>query len=102
MKSMLESIRVYWMSLAFIPKGVLDKLKQISFRFLWACNWEKKGIPLVKWNRLVVPKDSSGWGLKNPHHFAKALTTKNVWRHIVNYGLWSQVIVQKYINSMFC
>jgi hypothetical protein len=80
MKSVLEAIPVYWMSLDFIPRGVLDKLKQISFRFLWTCSREKKGIPLVKWNRLVVPKDSSGWGLKNPCHFAKALTAKNVWR----------------------
>jgi hypothetical protein len=33
-KSILEAILVYWMSIAWIPKGVLEKLRQICFTFL--------------------------------------------------------------------
>jgi hypothetical protein len=93
-KSVLEAIPVYWISLAFTPKGVLDKLRQISLQFLWSGSREKKGIPLFKWDRLAVPKGSGGWGLKNHHLFVKALAAKNVWTLIVNGWFWSHVIVQ--------
>jgi hypothetical protein len=43
--SNLESIPVYWNSLAWVPKGLLDKINQLSFRFLWVGAKEKR--PLV-------------------------------------------------------
>jgi len=33
-KSMLKAIPIYWHSLVFIPNGILEKIKQNSFRFL--------------------------------------------------------------------
>jgi len=30
-------------------QGVLKKIKNTSFRFVWSGNREKEGIPLVKW-----------------------------------------------------
>jgi hypothetical protein len=35
-KSMLESIPVYWMSLSWIPKGILEAARKLTFRFLWS------------------------------------------------------------------
>jgi len=61
-KSMLDAIPIYWHSLAFIPKGVLEK---ISFRFLWYQKKESEGIPLVKWKAIENPKDMGGWELTN-------------------------------------
>jgi hypothetical protein len=34
-KLVLEAIPFYWMSLAWIPKGVLEKERKICFKFLW-------------------------------------------------------------------
>jgi hypothetical protein len=34
-KSVLKAISVYWMYLAFIPEGMLEKMRRISFTFLW-------------------------------------------------------------------
>lgn len=34
-KSILEAIPVYWMSIAWILKGVLDRIRRICFSFLW-------------------------------------------------------------------
>ena len=34
-KSGLEVVPVYWMSIAWIPKGILEKLWHICFTFLW-------------------------------------------------------------------
>jgi hypothetical protein len=76
------------MTLAFIPRGFLDKLRMISYHFLWFGCMEKRGIPLVKWKRLATPKEKGGWGLKNICHFATGLLAKNVCWLISNKCLW--------------
>lgn len=58
LKSVVETIPTYWMTLAFITKGVLDKLRN-RFRFLWSGRMDTRGIPLVKRERLAIPKDFS-------------------------------------------
>jgi hypothetical protein len=35
-KSVLEAIPVYWMSLSWIPKGISEAARKITFRFLWS------------------------------------------------------------------
>lgn len=35
-KSVLEAIPVYWMFLSWIPKGILERVRRICFRFLWS------------------------------------------------------------------
>jgi hypothetical protein len=59
---------------------------------------KKKGLVLESWKKLVVPKASGGWGLKNSFLFSKALAAKNVWRLVQGKGLWVQVIRAKYID----
>ena len=41
-----------------------------------------------------------GWGLKNPHCFAKAPATKGIWRLIKGVGLWEKVITHKLIKHL--
>jgi hypothetical protein len=61
---------------------------------------KKGGVPLVKWHCIAKPKSLGGWGLKNIHHFGKALTTKSL-RRVINYtGLWKKVISRKYIEPL--
>jgi hypothetical protein len=55
-KSVLEAILVYWMSLAWIPKGILERIRKLCSKFLWAGNQEKVIIPWVKWSSLALPK----------------------------------------------
>ena len=35
-KSVLEAVPVYWLSLSWIPKGILEAARRIYFRFLWS------------------------------------------------------------------
>jgi hypothetical protein len=98
-KSILEAIPIYWMSLVFVPKDILEKTKQLSYRFLWSGSREKKGIALAKRWAMALPKDMGGWGLKNIHSFSKALEAKCVWHLIGGKGFWCQVITQEYIFS---
>jgi hypothetical protein len=55
-KSVLEAIPVYWMSLAWIPKGILEKARQICFRFIWAGTKDNHVVPWISWDVLAAPK----------------------------------------------
>ena len=35
MKSVLEVIPVYWVTLIFIPMGLLEQIRNICYNFLW-------------------------------------------------------------------
>jgi hypothetical protein len=54
-KFVLESIHVYWLSLAKIPKSILNRIRRKMFSFLWTRKKEK-GVHLVNWKRIAKPK----------------------------------------------
>jgi hypothetical protein len=97
-KYVLEAIPVYWMSLAWIPKGILEKLRKICARFIWSGSGEKYTQPWSKWDNIALPKSLGGWGLKNIFLFSKSLAAKACWRLISDTNMWTHVIVQKYIT----
>ena len=49
-KSILESILVYWASLSWIPKGILAKIRRICFSYLWRGIKNRKVLPWVRWD----------------------------------------------------
>jgi hypothetical protein len=85
------------MSLDWIPKGTLEKIRKIYFCFIWSGSGDKTIQPWAKWDSLARPKSLGGWGIKNIFLFSKALAEKLGWRLISNNNLWSSVIFQKYI-----
>ena len=66
LKGALQRISVYWATIAYISKGILQKLRKKFFSFLWSANRHSEGIPLARWKLLASPKDLGGWGIKNP------------------------------------
>jgi hypothetical protein len=99
LKSVLESIPQYWLSLAHVPKSILDRIRRCSFQFPWYGKKLKESIALVKWKNIAKPKKDSGWGIKNIYLFGKALATKRLWRLLFNKGMWARIMQQKYIIS---
>jgi hypothetical protein len=63
-KSVLENIYVYWLSLEKIPKSILNMIRRQMFSFLWLGNKEIERFHLVNWNRIAKPKKIGGWDLK--------------------------------------
>jgi hypothetical protein len=91
--------------MVWIPIGVLEVIRRISFRFISVSCREKRGIPLVSWKRMVVPKDLGGYALKNIFIFLKYLATKGIWikpsqRLMVEVG-WKKVYLSKYYRGMY-
>lgn len=75
-KSVLKAILVYWMSLSWIRKGILEEARKLTSKFLWSGKKEAHVIPWVRWEKIVVPKALGGWGLKNIFLFSKALAAQ--------------------------
>jgi hypothetical protein len=96
-KSVLEAIPVYWMSLSWIPKGILNAARKLTSKFLWSGKSESHVIPWVRWEKIATPKALGGWGLKNIFYFSKALAAKGGWCLLNTTSLWTKVIRQKYI-----
>jgi len=44
-KEVLEAILVYWMSLSWIPKDILEKVRRLCFPYPWQGNKDKKVFP---------------------------------------------------------
>ena len=78
-KLALEEIPLYWVSLTFISKGVLDMTRKLCFKFLWVGSNEKKIFHWVSSKKIVPPKEMGGLGIKNIHCFSKSLETKYIW-----------------------
>eukprot|EP00253_Pinus_taeda_P017096 PITA_17096 len=81
-KSVLLAIPVYWATLTWVPKGVLEKIRRICYRFLWAGSKESSVLPWVAWDKLARPKEWGGWGLKRLPEFSLSLAAKSGWRLI--------------------
>jgi hypothetical protein len=96
-KMVLEVIPFYWMCLSWIPKGTLEKIRRLYFRFIWSGMKDHYTLPWAKWELLARPKSLGGWGLKNIFTFAKELAAKSSWRLINTNNIWTHVVTKKYI-----
>eukprot|EP00253_Pinus_taeda_P006554 PITA_06554 len=99
-KAVIEATPVYWMTLAWIPRGILNRLQNICARFLWKGHHTRKKFAWVKWVTIARPKRWGGWGIKNLDLFAKALVAKLGWNLLTTDSLWSRVSQRKYIQPM--
>ena len=61
-KSVLDALPSYMMSLFPIPKNIVEKINQLRRSFLWNGNKEHKSYHLVKWDTLTLSRKQGGWG----------------------------------------
>ena len=97
LKSTLSSLPTYYLSLFTIPKAVAIRLERIQRNFLWGSSVECFKYPLVAWEKVCLPRELGGLGIRKLVPFNQALLGKWLWR----YGhetsrLWRRVITMKY------
>jgi len=90
-KTILESIPVYWMTLYKIPKSVLNFLRGLATSYLWSGNNSHDKIHLTRWSVIARPRSMGGWGLKDLETFGRALRMKTMWRFLTTDTIWSQI-----------
>ena len=99
-ESVLQGIPVYWMSLFPLPAVILSKIKPFLFLFLWSgCSMSRK-FHLVSWEKLSVPRNLGGWGVKHLGHFNSALCAKMLWRCLFSKCLRGKIIKVKCFKGL--
>jgi len=96
-KDILEATSVYWMSLAWTPRGILSRIQVLCCKFLWKGKQIGRIFTWVKWEALTLPKKWGGWGIKKLEDFSSALVTKIGWHVLTINKLWTKVACSKYI-----
>jgi hypothetical protein len=99
-KSVLEGLAVYWMTLERIPNNILVLLRRLSYNFLWNDLAGKRRFHLCDWQTLAKPRKSGGWGFKNLSSFNSALLACSFWRALSHDSIWNRVIIDKYLGSL--
>nr|XP_025617990.2 transmembrane 9 superfamily member 7 [Arachis hypogaea] len=105
-KSVLNSLPIYYLSLYKMPKAVVKKLISLQRRFLWSKENGRNGIPLVKWKVVMAPKKAGGLGIGDAVIRNTALLFKWWWRFSKeDCPLWKKVVCScnnLNLNEMLC
>ncbi|KAJ0788215.1 putative RNA-directed DNA polymerase [Helianthus annuus] len=92
-KSVLECIPNYFLSLYRAPVGVISKLETMFRKFLWGGSLEEKKTHWVGWDRVASPIDCGGLGIRSLGSINISLLLKWAWRFKSEKGnLWVNVI----------
>ncbi|XP_072054964.1 uncharacterized protein [Arachis hypogaea] len=99
-KSMLTSIPVYNMQVAFFPSYACEKIDSMMKQFLWKGQTDGRGLPLVNWTKVVTPRKHGGLGVRDFRCANIALLGKLVWQ-LLHYKekLWVQLLTKKYLAA---
>jgi len=95
-KSVLDSLPTYVMSLFPIPGKVVKAIDSLRRNFLWQGNKIEKSYNLVKWMAVQQFKRCGGLGVRNLK-IHNNLLTKWLWRYnLEDQALWKELIQHKY------
>ncbi|XP_026459958.1 uncharacterized protein LOC113360696 [Papaver somniferum] len=98
-KHVLNDLPTYQMGFFRIPKTMIDQMDSIQKNFWWGHS-DNKGLCLIGWNKMHVPKALGGLGIRNLEHFNTALLTKVAWKACNNdNSLYMQIVRSKYGNN---
>ncbi|KAJ0716245.1 putative reverse transcriptase zinc-binding domain-containing protein [Helianthus annuus] len=92
-KSVLNSLPTYYLSLFKAPVKVLNALDKIRRVFFWGGSEEKAKMNLVAWDKTIAPTEYGGLGFGSIRDANLAMLAKWWWRFKTEKGsLWSRVI----------
>lgn len=99
-KTILQGIPIFMMSALPVPKGVLQKIRDIQRDCLWGKGEEKKKWALVAWDKHCKLKADGGLGLHDPKTLSRVSSAKLWWRWLKDSTypwakLWKKIICTK-------
>ena len=102
-KSVLNSLPVYYMSMFKLPKSVAQEIVGLQRKFFWSgSTGEKPGCPRIRWSDIELPKEMGGLGVGNIMHKNLILLFKWWWRFSeVDNSLWKRILISVHdINGL--
>jgi hypothetical protein len=97
--SILSSLAMFMLSFYEVPKCVLHKLDFYRSRFFWQGDDHKKKYKLTKWRIICRPKDKGGLGVIDLGIQNRCLLSKWLFNLISTYGVWQQLLRNKYLGN---
>jgi hypothetical protein len=97
-KSVLQSIPTYFMSIFTIPPSLCDEIEKMMNSFWWGhLGNNNKGIHWLSWEILSMHKTDGGMGFKSLHAFNLAMLGKQGWRVMNN----QNIIIAKLFKARY-
>lgn len=98
-QSVLSAMPGYIMSQVWVPQGVCNNLDSVVKNFIWK-NRDGKGLHMVGWNKITLPKRFGGLGLRKARDHNVALLGKHVWDIILDRNKpWVKLIKASYCKN---
>ncbi|XP_074590006.1 uncharacterized protein LOC141845903 [Curcuma longa] len=95
-RSVLQGIECYWLSILPVPSGVVDKIYGICRSFVWSSKH-----PIISWDTLCLPKEEGGYGLRDLHAWNSALLCRALWNlQRQADSLWVRWIYRHYFKTL--
>ncbi|XP_060181348.1 uncharacterized protein LOC132610954 [Lycium barbarum] len=94
----LQTMPVYLLSATNPPSGVIKQLHKIFTKFFWSNTVGVKSKHWVAWDKLCLPKDEGGIGLRSLTDISNALFAKLWWNFRYGRSLWSSYMLNKYFE----
>lgn len=97
-KSVLLALPVYYMVNAKIPNQVLDEITSLIRRFFWGKLDKSKYMVYLAWDKIEMPIDCGGLGIRELSKINDTLILKFLWRLAAgSSALWVEVVKAKYL-----
>lgn len=94
----LQATPVHNMIAGWIPRTVISKIEMLFRSFLWS-GGQHRGLHLVRWNSVALPKRLGGLGLKDMEIFSYALLGPVVYKLLNSQDIpWVHLMRAKYGN----
>jgi hypothetical protein len=99
-KSMVQALPTYIMSVFKVPFGVCDTLQKHTRAFWWGSERGGRKVQWIPWEVMVKPKCYEGLGFKVLRLFNQALLAHQAWHLIIfPYGLCARVLKARYFPN---
>lgn len=80
--------------------ALLNKIRSISFSFLWSGRQVKSSCHLIAWKLIALPFEADGWGIRNVYWSYRELHLKSLWRALTHSCPWIQLMCDKYLKVL--
>eukprot|EP00253_Pinus_taeda_P032878 PITA_32878 len=101
-KAILSALPIYQFATIITPASIHKHMELIIRSFLWkGGKQDTKKFSLVKWEKVTLPLEKGGLGIRIPRLANMAMGFKITWRILNEKGSWwTEVLKRKYLNGI--
>ncbi|CAN1163715.1 Putative ribonuclease H protein At1g65750 [Linum perenne] len=99
-QSILTAIPAYAMQTSVLPASTCEAIDKRIRDFVWGSTADARKIPLIAWDRICLPKEQGGLGLRMARELNRAYMTKLAFIFFQQADLlWVKILQNKYFRE---